>query len=277
MLANPLRWLRGALRRTRRDERGMTLVELLVGVGGGTVVLLGAYAAMQVALQAQTRTEDRIDATSRGRLGMERITRDIRSQQCLPGATAGENSPAMIIATDRALEFYTSVTQARDSAQLIERRRLEWTPVNANTRGFGDGGVQVGDIVETVWTQRENVGPPYEFPSTPTQRSVVAQDVQQQTPTTPIFQYFGYDPGDIGRPSNTAMPLVAAATDARLNPQGRPRVSDENVPAIVMIEVRFAARARRGNVARSLTVPFTNRVAVRTADPYDPQRRPFCL
>lgn len=273
--ANPLTRIRSAASRTRRDERGMTLVEMMIGIAGGTIILMAAYAAMQVALQTSVRTEDRLEATSRGRLGMERITRDIRSQQCLPGATAGENTPAMIIATDRSMEFYTSVSQARDGAQLVQRRRIEWTPVVSSTRRFADGGVDVGDVVETIWQQNAG-GPPYSFPTTPTQINIVANDVQQQSPTVPMFQYFGYDSGDVGRPSNTPMPFVASAANAQ-NPQGRPRISDENEPAIVMIEVRFAARPRRQLTARSIVVPFTNRVAVRTADPYDPQRRPFCL
>lgn len=281
MLRAPLHLIRRVASRTRRDERGMTLIELLVVIGGATAVIMGAYAAMQVSMTGQVRIEDRIDVTARGRLGMERITRDIRAQQCLPGATEGEQMPAMVIAADYFLEFYTSVApSATDQSvtQRIERRRLEWTPVASTTRRFNDGGPDVGNIVETVW-RSESRTPPFVFPArtTPTFVNVLATDVQLQAGQTAIFRYYGYAAGDLGRPSSTPLPLTTPSTATQLNPTRRPQVADNDLAGIVMADVKFAVRPRHAKVGATRTLNFTNRVSVRTADPYDPTRRPFCL
>lgn len=277
-----LDFLRRLAHRVRSDQRGMTLIELLVATGGALAVLMASYAAMQVATTGQVRIEDRVDTTARGRLGMERITRDIRSQQCLPGATEGELVPAMVIATDYFLEFYTSVAPTTNSSsnapQQIERRRLEWVPVTAASRGFPDDGgpTTVGHIMETVW-RSGSMNPPYAFPSTPTAKNVLATDVQLQSGETMIFKYYGYAAGDLGRPSTTPLPLTTPGTSTTLNPNRRPQVDDDDLAGIVVVDVRFAVRPRRAKVGATRTMNFTNRVSVRTADPYDPQRRPFCL
>lgn len=254
--------------RTHRDERGMTLVELLVGITGALIVLTAGFTALTIADRIQVRTADRIDATQRGRLGMERITRGIRSQQCLTSDTA-----AMQWASDRGLQFYSSVTEARTGAQQVQRRRFEWVPVSSTSRGFA-AGTDVGDVVETVWTA-SNDTPPYTFPTSPTTRTIVATDVQQDG-STPMFRYFGYESGAVGRPSVNPYPLVTFSS-ATLNPNNRPSVAEANLPRVVLVEIRFLARPRRGETVRSLTVPFYNRVSVRTADPTDPMRSPLCL
>lgn len=259
--------LRHTARRIRRDDEGVTLVEMMVGIFGATMIIAAGYMMMTQATKMQVRTTDRIDATARGRVAMDRITRDIRSQQCLDSAT-----PAMQWAYDTGMQFYAAVAGDTAGVQPIERRRLEW-----KKQGQIDG-VDVGDITETVW-RSSTTTVPYVFPATPTRVAVIADDVEQDG-ATPIFRYYGYDTGKVGRPSPTPFPMVVQATST-INPVGK-GVATESLARIVLVEIRYLAQPRadhsvRSSSTKSQSVPFFNRVAVRTADPSDPLRSPLCL
>jgi hypothetical protein len=255
------------------DDRGTTLVEVMVGLLAGMVVLMLAYGMWDGATRSQANTADRIDAVSRGRGAMERITRDIRSQQCLDSST-----PAMVWAADLGMEFYSSVAEENLGAQRIERRRLEWKkdPVQ-----FTDGGSEVGDIIETVWWTNQTAAP---FTFNVLKRKVtLAEDVQRPLDKNgqpaAIFQYFGYDESNlkVGRPNATPYPLVNSTPNG-VNTLGR-GVATANLSHVVLVDVNFLARPRRAKNSRKKVYPvnFFNRVSVRTADPSDPTRSPLCL
>lgn len=62
----------------RRSEEGFTLVELLVAVMIGMVVLGGAVTVMIGALHSGPRIESKVTAVQKGRVAVERITRELR-------------------------------------------------------------------------------------------------------------------------------------------------------------------------------------------------------
>jgi len=88
-----------------RDERGVTLPEVLVSVTIAVIISLATFALIETVMRRAGDISARVDSTQRGRSAMDFITRQLRSQVCVQ-ATA----PAM--ADDRA--FYaitpTSVT-----------------------------------------------------------------------------------------------------------------------------------------------------------------------
>lgn len=239
----------------------MTLVEVLVAIGIGLVIISAAFGAITVATTVQTRTADRLDAVQRGRLSMERITRGIRSQQCI----SKSGDAAVELAAPYAMQFYSSVAKYEPGAQRMERRRLEWKPKPATTTtpGFDDETVVVGNITETIW-QSSTTAYPYAFPASPTSISIVAEDVEPEL-NKPIFNYYKYDiVGGVGRPSSTPLSMSTG------------KVIDDFLDKIVMVDIRFKSRPRRAKNVKSFTVPFFNRVSVRTADPTDPENSPLC-
>ena len=64
------------------DERGTTLVELLVAMAVGMVVLFAIFTTVEVARRSQATTSARVEALQRGRVGMEQVTRLLRSAAC---------------------------------------------------------------------------------------------------------------------------------------------------------------------------------------------------
>ncbi len=249
------------LRERLREERGMTLIELLVGITGALIVTGVAVAIIVTANNLQTRTTYRLEATNRGRVGMERITRSVRSQQCLDGPT-GVSAAAMRWAGDTGMEFYASVAPERLGSQPLEIRRIEW--VQSTDPEFKDGGPPTGNILETLWRSANNVTAP-DTNATPTSRNFIATSVQQPVVggvAQPIFKYYGYIP-TTQTPSSTPLAFSSLSTLA-LNPNRRPSVSEAERRGIILVEINYDSRPKRNKVAKSATVPFYNQVAVRS-------------
>lgn len=277
--------IRGLLTSARdriADDTGFTLPEILIAMTGSLVIAFAGFSAVDAANTVQTKTTMRIEAVNRGRTGMEQITRGIRAQQCLEQASSSggtEKVPAMVWASATGMEFYSSATAYNPSSlQPIERRRIEWV-ARADGQIVLDNGTQAatGDIVETVWRADQD-RPPYTFPArtSPTSTRVVAERVEAVA-SEPIFTYFGYEPGaPVGRPSDTPFPLNNT-TATVFNPGRVPSIGVDDLRRVVLVEIRFQARARSSRTANTTPVPFFNRVAVRTADPTDPSRSPLCL
>lgn len=258
---------RAAARQVQRDERGFTLVEMLVGISIGVIVVFAAYTAIDAANRSQLRTSMRIDAINRGRNGMEAITRAIRSQQCF------NSTRPMISASATSMEFYASVAPGTTPGkQPIERHRLQWVPratedVGAGTTPTGTA----GDIVQTVWRSR-TVGTSTTFPTQPESINVVATLVQpgpdRRNPAVqaPIFRYFKY----ASTTGSGRVDLTAPVTTA-------PNAAATDLAGIVLIEISYQSVPRKTRIAPSKALNFYNTVSVRIADPTNPAGSPQCL
>src|ERR1700759_2621871 len=65
--------------RLRREERGLTLIELLVSMTAGTVVVAGATLVLVVALRQNTRVTDAVQADGIGRTALNQIVDELHS------------------------------------------------------------------------------------------------------------------------------------------------------------------------------------------------------
>jgi prepilin-type N-terminal cleavage/methylation domain-containing protein len=73
------------LRARVAGQAGFTLVELLVGMTIGMVVVFAAFTLMERSFVAANDIADRADAAQRGRIAMDAVTRQLRSQVCFSG------------------------------------------------------------------------------------------------------------------------------------------------------------------------------------------------
>jgi Tfp pilus assembly protein PilW len=151
-----------------RSEAGFTLTELLVASFAGIVVLLAALAIMDRAFVVTKEATDRTDAQQRGRLAMDLMVQQLRSQVCLGGATS-----AITAGTP------TSVTFIADLGSGIERRTLTYDPTA--------GAITEYDYVGT------GTYPNYTYPATPTRTKTLLTSVVT-TSSTPVFSYYAFDP-----------------------------------------------------------------------------------
>lgn len=71
------------LRRLARDERGMTLTELLVGAMIGLLTMTGAMIVLQMAVRNQPAANERSAHIQEGRVLLERISRELRQGEMI--------------------------------------------------------------------------------------------------------------------------------------------------------------------------------------------------
>jgi prepilin-type N-terminal cleavage/methylation domain-containing protein len=231
--------------RLRTDERGFALTELLVALIIGTIVLLGAHTLSTAVMHAQTRISDRSEAVARGRVTMEQISQQLRSQVCL-----GPGLPAISYGDSNQITFYADMA---NTTFVPQKRDLT----------FASGAITQRDYNGTVATSGTI---PYTFTATPSRTRVIADKLVLQTDkngaTIPFFTYFTFDAGNPVRPAQKLNVPLSAADAAR----------------VVQISVNFGALASRGGSSASLAgEPFTANIFVRTADPTDPDHSPLCI
>ena len=238
------------IRRRLAEERGFTLIEMLVTVAIGTIVLLGAYTLADAVGRAQTRISDRSESIARGRTAMEQLTQQLRSQVCL-----GPGYPALAYGDPNEVTFYADLA---DTTFVPQKRDITFSAA-------------AGTITErdyTGATSSSSTGPPFTFSATPVRTRVILDHVKPQLSSSgaalPFFTYYSFDSGNPVRPANLLVdtPSLAATDAAR----------------VVQITINFAALPSRGGSSISTAgEPFTANVFVRTADPTDPDHSPLCI
>jgi len=206
------------------DERGFSLVELLAALVVGSIVLFAAFALLDVGVRLQAKSVDSLDATDRGRVGLDQITQALSSRICL-GSQAG-----LVDARDDSVEFFASLAPESGAVRLVaQRRRLAVTPLG---------------IREEVWTSSPPQAPPAVPPAstTPATSSRIVVQGVRQTGTTPIFRYYANE-GTPARPTELlSTPL--SATD---------------LPRVALIGVAFTAQGKRADVGTALSSEILNR------------------
>jgi prepilin-type N-terminal cleavage/methylation domain-containing protein len=82
--------LRQAVAALRREQRGLTLIELLIAASVGLVVVGGALTMFVGAIRSEPRTASKVAAIQRARTTVERITRELRQGLETPSASASK-------------------------------------------------------------------------------------------------------------------------------------------------------------------------------------------
>jgi Tfp pilus assembly protein PilW len=212
-------------------EAGFTLVEMLVACVVGIIVMLAAFALLDMSNGLARSVGDRVDTTQRARDAMEQVTRELRSQVCLkPGTAAISNGQAS------SVTFYTF---HGDPTQLYvpERHTITW---NAATRTLVD------------YTFIGTGAPPdTTYPAAPSRTAALATNVDP-VGSTPIFSYFTWTA------SGQVSPTVALPTP----------LSTADAQRLVRISVQFKVTPNgNGRPSPKQTTTMQSDVFARTADP----------
>lgn len=251
------------------EERGMTLVELLVSVSIGIVVLLATFDLVDASTRASAEVQDRVDAVQRGRVAMEQITQRLRSQTCLPDETVLDERPAVVYGDEDEVRFYTDLVA--DSAEALG----DFSP-EARSLRFEDLGGGEGRIVESVWETLADP-PSTTFAGPPTRTRVVLASMGRSDEDEPAGQ------NGEGRAVGDPVPIFRYYTFVGDDPATpslllQTPVSDADRQTVVKVALSFDARPTRGpNTRAALDTTFETDVFVRTANPLDPSRSPECL
>lgn len=236
VLRNRLQW----------NQSGMTLVELTIGMAIGLVVTFASLTVLSQAEKASNEIVDRQDAMQRGRLAMEDITRQLRSQVCL-----GTTAEPISYGDGTKITFYADLS---DGSQNVAKRTLTYTAPN---------GATPGKITEELFAGSGSY-PNLTFPTTPTRTRVLlsgAKQVVSGSTNVPVFRYYAYQPGTpTGDLILLSTPLSAA-----------------DASRTVKVTVAFVSMPLRSKPRDFDATTLQNEVYVRLADPTRPQEGPRCL
>ena len=216
------------------SEAGFTLVEMLVACVVGIIVMLAAFALLDMSNGLARSVGDRVDTTQHARDAMEQVTRELRSQVCLKPGTA-----AITNGQDSSVTFYTFRGDPTQS-YVPERHTITW---NAATRSLVD------------YTFFGTGTPPdTTYPAAPSRINTLATNVDP-VGTTPIFSYFTWTASGQVSPT-VALPTPLSAADAQ---------------RLVRISVQFKVTPNgNGRPAPKQTTTMQSDVFARTADPNAP-------
>jgi len=216
--------------RRLRGDAGFTLPELLTTMWIAMVILLAGFALLDFVMKRANETEQRVEATQRGRIAMDLITRQLRSEVCLD---ANGTSP-ILDGSATQVTFYADLGNSTASS-LPEKHVLTFNAA-------------AGEITESV--AQPIAGNPVTW-AAPKTRKVLANVTQDGT--TPVFQYFPYDPTRSA--SLTALTTPLAKTD---------------IPKVARIRISYRTTPLR-NARAPVAVPLSDDVYLRVVNPNPPE------
>jgi Tfp pilus assembly protein PilW len=227
MLLSGLERLRARL----AGEAGFTLVELLTAMVIGMVVVFAAFTLMERSFAATNDIADRVDAAQRGRIAMDAVTRQLRSQVCFSGVLP------LLAASDTSVDF---VADLGDGTAAPERHVLTFA-----------NGAKGYTLTETDYLMTSvNGATPVTWAATPVRTKTLLTGIAQ-TGTTPFFQYIGYD---------------ATTTPPSTYMLNSPVVSDD-FDSVTQIAVSFTVSPAHSSVGASRGSALSDQVSVPQADP----------
>jgi prepilin-type N-terminal cleavage/methylation domain-containing protein len=223
--------------RRAKAQAGFTVVELLVAMTILGVVAVGAMTLIEVVMRQGRGVLDRTESAQRGRLVLDQMTRQIRSQVCPNVSTKG-----LVAATPNALTFYADLSDGSSPAPPA-KRTLEYEPATKRIleRVYRADGTTVA---------RERVL---------LQNVVPAKDPEEPAAAARFFKYSAY--------------LDSSTTGALQPLADTPPAAD--LPRISVVKVNLGVYPHGTTDAKAMTA-LNDRVALRNADPNATNNDPTC-
>lgn len=234
----------------------MTLMEVLTAVTIGMVVMMAMFAMLDTTVRLNTGVMSKTDAMQRGRVAMDHITQELRSQVCLNNL----NNPAIMTgAKSDSVTFYADFSAA-DGATAPDRRTLSIDPAS-------------GDIRTTIFEATRLKPGPNDFAGTPSSIHLrlenAAQQVDRTDPTkkVPFLRYYAYQ--TVGNPPHPEPTL-------ELVPHPTTGLTPAEAARVARIEVAFVSRPT-GAEDSSKGVNLTDQIVARHSDPNLTVPDPKCV
>lgn len=197
------------------DERGTTIVELLVGMAMGMIVLVGLSMTIITVLHGNARVDARVEATDNARIAVTRIMEELHSACVSP-----QIAPVQKKSSGTSLIFWHAAAGESGKVQ----------PIPVRSRITYDGN---GRLTQTDYKKTGGTSPNWEFEAEEagkgTQRTILA-NVAPPTGSTSVFTYYKYENGSLVR-------LTA------------PELSETEAKATIVVNVALTASPKSSPVA----------------------------
>jgi len=230
-----------------RQEEGFTLMEVLMATLVGFVVLAATMGLLESTVKLNTGVMGKTDAMQRGRLAMDKITQQLRSQVCLD-----LDNPAILLGgTSDSVSFYADFSSA-DGKKPPQKRTLTLDTTKRS-------------ITSQIFKTTVLKPLPTSYPASPSAVDPVLENVgpakDSAGATLPFLTYYAYQTVN-GHPEPTQLlttPLNKAAA-AR----------------VARIDINFSVRPT-GAKNDKQAVSVSDQIVARHADPNLSVPDPACV
>jgi Tfp pilus assembly protein PilW len=228
-----------------REEDGMTLMEVLVAATVGFIVLAATMGLLDSTVRLSGGVIAKTDAMQRGRLAMDRITQQLRSEVCLDLDT-----PAIATgATDSSVTFYADFSEA-NGTKLPEKRIISLS-----------GGKITAQIFRTTT--------PGVYSATPSGSNFLLENVLLQKDDAnkdlPFLKYYAYETVGGATPHPEATQVLATP------------LSKAAAARVARVEIRFKALPTGDKSTSTRGLNMTDQIVARHADPNLSVPDPACV
>jgi type II secretory pathway pseudopilin PulG len=245
-----------------RDERGMTLTELLTAMAIAMIVSLAAFALIETVMKRSGEISARVETTQRARGAMDDITRELRSQVCVL-----RSDPALM--TSARSVYAATASSVTFFADTADESYLDAsTPMPIPTlRTLTLTGTTITETIRPGQNDTVNVGlgaVTFADASEERTRNLLTDVVltTDASGTVPLFRYYAFDP--VGKqPTLELKPGAGSLTEADLQ-------------AVARISISYRVLPAGKTTTRGSTV-LQDDITVRSADPNSSTPKPTCI
>jgi hypothetical protein len=224
-----------------RSEEGFTVMEMVAAATVGFIVLAATIGLLESSLRLNTGVMAKTDAMQRGRLAMDSITQQLRSQVCLDGTTFDDTVPISAVlagSTATSVAFYSDFTETDDNPV---KRILTFDPAKS--------AIGVQTFTTTVKPPK-----PSDYLGAPSGGNLVLENAVLQKKDgadVPFLRYYGY---------------TTVGGRQRADEVLTPPLDQDEANRVARIDVAFLALPT-GSKDRERGVNLSNQVMARHADP----------
>jgi type II secretory pathway pseudopilin PulG len=206
------------------DQRGFTLVELLVATATGLVVCLALFAILSVSTRQETRLTDVSQANQLGRIAMTRIIDELHSACLAPGF-----APVLFGSGSSELVFINAYSEEAIISKAYEHR-IVWNE-KAET------------LTDYIYPSNGGNWPSFEFSkvATPAGGVLFANSITRSKSgekTIPIFRYYNYAPESS---SSSTSALGTLSPEPLKVPLKEEKLEEKVAPTVASVLVSFNA------------------------------------
>ncbi|HUA73404.1 MAG TPA: prepilin-type N-terminal cleavage/methylation domain-containing protein [Solirubrobacteraceae bacterium] len=179
------------------EERGFTLIEMLVAMVVGVVITAALLAILEFSLRQESRITDRVAADRTGRTALTTVIEELRSG-CTGLGSAAIQAPSSTPTSPLAalggsnLWFLSAYGNSTSGAAAISAVTLH--DVNWAATGTSNTGAQVGTLTDYSFAG-SGESPSWKFPSLSTTNATAKVLAKNVTPleTGTLFHYYRYN------------------------------------------------------------------------------------
>jgi len=234
------------------DERGFTLVELLVAMVGAIVIVFAAFSIYIVALHQSTRISDRVQVDQIGRSAMTTIVEELHSS-CLQKGLAPirpKSTPEELLFVDgdsKEAQISSSVSKAE-----AYEDRVVWKPASS-TLTDERYPVESGTVSNPLPEH-------FVYATTPSAKRQLATNVTESTAKgggkVPIFQYYEY-----AAKATTGSATEGVTTLQAISLKAKEELGETRAKKVAAVTTSFTVAPREANQFQEHeAVPFANEV-----------------